>query len=34
MGSDRITHRIKIESTQSIDAEVNRWLEEAYTRDA
>jgi hypothetical protein len=34
IGSDRISHHIKIESVKSIDAEVKRWLKEAYTRDA
>lgn len=30
VGSDRITHVIKLDSIQSIDAEVKRWLKEAY----
>jgi hypothetical protein len=30
VGSDRITHVIKLESIKSIDAEVKRWLKEAY----
>ena len=34
VGGGRITHLIKIESTKSIDAEVKRWLKEAYTRDS
>jgi hypothetical protein len=31
---DRITHRIPIASTAEIDADVKRWLEVAYDRDA
>jgi len=31
---DRISHVIKIESTKGIDAEVKRWLSEAYTQNA
>ncbi len=31
---DRITHRIAITSMAEIDAEVERWLEKAYERDA
>jgi uncharacterized protein DUF5655/uncharacterized protein DUF4287 len=31
---DRITHRIGITSLEEIDAEVGRWLEAAYKRDA
>ncbi len=31
---DRITHRIAITSVAEIDAEVERWLEKAYERDA
>jgi hypothetical protein len=31
---DRITHRIEIKSLADIDAEVERWLERAYERDA
>ena len=34
VGSDRISHVIKIESTKSIDAEVKRWLKQAYAGDA
>jgi hypothetical protein len=34
IGSDRITHLIKLESIKEIDAEVKRWLQEAYERDA
>jgi predicted transport protein len=34
VGSDRISHTIKIESLKEIDAEVKRWLTEAYDRDA
>jgi predicted transport protein len=33
-GSDRISHVIKIEALKEIDAEVTRWLTEAYERDA
>jgi hypothetical protein len=33
-GNDRITHIIKIDSVKDIDAEVKRWLAEAYARDA
>jgi hypothetical protein len=32
--SDRLSHVIKIESLREIDAEVERWLKEAYDRDA
>jgi hypothetical protein len=31
---DRVTHRIPIASLTDIDAEVKRWLKEAYERDA
>lgn len=31
---DRITHRIAVSSAADIDAELKRWLREAYTRDA
>lgn len=31
---DRITHKIEIGSLAEIDAEVQRWLEKAYERDA
>jgi hypothetical protein len=31
---DRITHRIPIESSKDIDAEVKRWLKAAYDADA
>jgi hypothetical protein len=31
---DRITHKIEIASLADIDAEVERWLEKAYERDA
>jgi hypothetical protein len=31
---DRITHRIPITSLEEIDAEVKKWLKEAYDRDA
>jgi hypothetical protein len=30
VGSDRITHVIKLDSVKSINAEVKRWLKEAY----
>jgi predicted transport protein len=33
-GSERITHIIKIASPKEIDAEVKRWLREAYDQDA
>jgi len=34
IGSDRISHLIKIESLKDIDAEVKRWLTEAYNEGA
>jgi predicted transport protein len=34
IGSERISHFIKIEALKEIDAEVKRWLREAYDRDA
>lgn len=33
IASDRVSHLIKLDSTKSIDAEVKRWLKEAYDRD-
>lgn len=33
LGSDRITHRIGLESLDAVDAEVQRWLEAAYDLD-
>ncbi|HEY9855938.1 MAG TPA: DUF5655 domain-containing protein [Stenomitos sp.] len=33
LGSDRITHRIGLESVDEIDAEVERWLKAAYEQD-
>lgn len=34
LGSDRITHRIGLESVDEVDAEVERWLRAAYEQDA
>lgn len=33
LGSDRITHRIGLESIEEVDAEVVRWLKAAYEQD-
>jgi hypothetical protein len=34
VGGGRITHRIALRSPTDVDAEVRRWLKEAYDRDA
>jgi predicted transport protein len=34
VGSERISHVIKIESAKEIDAEVKQWLKQAYDQDA
>ncbi len=34
LGSDKITHRIGLESLADVDAEVERWLKAAYELDA
>ncbi len=34
VGGGRVTHRIALRSPKDVDAEVKRWLREAYERDA
>jgi hypothetical protein len=34
VGGGRVTHRIALRSPREVDAEVRRWLKEAYDRDA
>jgi len=34
VGGGRVTHRIALRSPDDVDAEVRRWLKEAYDRDA
>jgi len=34
VGGGRVTHRIALRSPKDVDAEVKRWLREAYDRDA
>ena len=34
VGGGRVTHRIALRSPKEVDAEVRRWLKEAYDRDA
>jgi len=34
VGGGRVTHRIALRSPRDVDAEVRRWLKEAYDRDA
>jgi hypothetical protein len=34
VGGGRVTHRIALRSPKDVDAEVRRWLKQAYDRDA